>query len=58
MKDGEENFKLCRNCPRKLLIPIRGQFHFMPEPTIIYLLWVPALNEIAADDLIPAGNKT
>lgn len=32
---GEENFNLCRNRPRKLLIPVMGQFHFMTEPTII-----------------------
>jgi hypothetical protein len=39
---GEENFKLCRNRPRKLLIPLIGQFHFMTEPTTLRrscLLW-------------------
>jgi len=29
----DKNFILCRNCPRKLLIPLIGQFHFMTEPT-------------------------
>jgi hypothetical protein len=28
-----EDFKLCRNRPRKLLIPLMGQFHFLTELT-------------------------
>lgn len=26
---------LCRIRPRKLLIPLTGQFHFMTEPTVV-----------------------
>jgi hypothetical protein len=34
-KCGEENFKLCRNHPHKLLIPLMGQFHFMTGRTVV-----------------------
>ncbi len=34
----DKNFILCRNHPRKLLIPVIGQFHFMTEPTLLLLL--------------------